>query len=83
MFQPLIGSFLPFFFVVVVVVGGRISLCSLGYPGTRSVDQAGLELIEIDLPASQVLELKAYATTTQLSVYLMVSFFGFFVYSRY
>ena len=34
----------------------RVSLCSLGFPGTRFVDQAGLELVR-DLPvsASQVL----------------------------
>ena len=28
----------------------RVSLCSLGCPGTHSVDQAGLELTEIHLP---------------------------------
>ena len=28
----------------------RVSLCSPGCPGTRSVDQAGLELTEIHLP---------------------------------
>lgn len=30
--------------------GGRVSLCSPGCPGTRSVDEAGLELTEIHLP---------------------------------
>ena len=30
-----------------VVVQGRVCLCSPGYPGTHSVDQAGLELTNI------------------------------------
>jgi hypothetical protein len=38
----------------------RVSLCSLGCPGTHSVDQAGLELR--DASASQVLRLKVCAT---------------------
>ena len=44
-------------------------LCSFGAcPGIHSVEQAGLELTEIHLPASvsQVLGLKACATTTRL-----------------
>jgi hypothetical protein len=40
---------------------GRVSLCSPGCPGTHSVDQAVFELR--NLPASQVLGLKACATT--------------------
>jgi hypothetical protein len=41
----------------------RVSLCSSGCPGTHSVDVTGLEL-KIHLPsASQVLGLKACATT--------------------
>jgi hypothetical protein len=39
------------------------SLCSPGCPGTHSVDQAGLELRNSPASASQVLELKACATT--------------------
>jgi hypothetical protein len=39
----------------------RVSLYIPGCPGTHSVDQAGLELR--NPPASQVLGLKAYATT--------------------
>jgi hypothetical protein len=44
----------------------RVSLCSLGCPGTHSVDQAGLELRNLPASASQVLGLKACATTAQL-----------------
>ena len=35
---------------VVVVFRDRVSLCSLGCPGTHSVDQAGLELRNQSLP---------------------------------
>jgi hypothetical protein len=41
----------------------RVSLCSLGCPGTHSVDQAGLKLRNPPASASQVLGLKACATT--------------------
>jgi hypothetical protein len=41
----------------------RVSLCSPGCPGTHSVDQAGLELRNLPASASQVLGLKACATT--------------------
>ncbi|GAB1296594.1 Transcriptional adapter 2-alpha [Apodemus speciosus] len=41
----------------------RVSLYSPGYPGTHSVDQAGLELRNPPASASQVLGLKACATT--------------------
>jgi hypothetical protein len=37
-------------------------VCSPGCPGTHSVDQAGLELINLSASASQVLGLKACAT---------------------
>jgi hypothetical protein len=43
----------------------RVSLCSPGCPGTHSVDQAGLELRNLPASDSQVLGLKACATTTQ------------------
>jgi hypothetical protein len=39
-----------FFFFFFWVLRDRVSLCSPGYPGTHSVDQAGLELR--NLPAS-------------------------------
>jgi hypothetical protein len=41
----------------------RVSLCSPGYPGTHFVDQAGLQLKNLPASASQVLGLKACATT--------------------
>jgi hypothetical protein len=44
----------------------RVSLCSPGCPGTHSVDQAGLELRNPPASASQVLGLKACATTARL-----------------
>jgi hypothetical protein len=41
----------------------RVSLCSPGCPGTHFVDQADLELRNLPASASQVLGLKACATT--------------------
>jgi hypothetical protein len=55
-----------FCFVLFCFVWDRISLNSPGYPGTHSVDQAGLELRNLPASASQVLGLKACATTAQL-----------------
>ena len=53
-----------FFFVVVVVFQDRVSMCSLGCcPGTHSVD---LKLRNPPASASQVLGLKACATTARL-----------------
>jgi hypothetical protein len=43
----------------------RVSLCSSGRPGTHFVDQAGLELRNPPASASQVLGLKACATTAR------------------
>jgi hypothetical protein len=43
----------------------RVSLCSPGCPGTHSVDQAGLQPRNPPASASQVLGLKACATTAQ------------------
>jgi hypothetical protein len=40
-----------------------VSLCSLGCPGTHTVDQAGLELRNPPASASQVLGLKVCTTT--------------------
>jgi hypothetical protein len=37
-------------FVLFCFSKNRVSLCSLGYPGTSSVDQVGFKLIEIHLP---------------------------------
>ena len=52
-----------------LVFQDRVSLCKPGCPGTHSVDQAGLQ--PRDLPASRMLGLKAYTTTTQLFFHLM------------
>jgi hypothetical protein len=48
--------------------------CSPGCPGTHSVDQAGLELRNPPASASQVLGLKARATTARLNVMTFFSF---------
>jgi hypothetical protein len=63
-------SHLTFLFVCLVglvwfVFQDRVSLCYPGCPGTHSVDQAGLELRNLPASASQVLGLKACATTAQ------------------
>jgi hypothetical protein len=49
-----------------VLFQDRVSLCSPGCPGTHSVNQVGLELGNPPASASQVLGLKACATTDQL-----------------
>jgi hypothetical protein len=46
----------------------RVSLYSLGCPGTHSVDQAGLKLRNLPASASQVLGLKACATNARLDM---------------
>jgi hypothetical protein len=53
----------------------RVSLCSPGCPGTHFVDQADLELRNPPASASQVLGLKALATTTQLFFFLRFIYF--------
>jgi hypothetical protein len=50
-------------FVWFLVFRDRVSLYGLGCPGTHFVDQAGLELRNPPVSASQVLGLKACATT--------------------
>jgi hypothetical protein len=59
--------FVLFVFVFLFFVfRDRVSLYSLGCPGTHSVDQAGLELRNLPASVSQVLGLKVYATTPGL-----------------
>ena len=54
----------PFVCVCVCVCfPDRVSPCSLGCPGTHSVDQAGLEVRNLPPSASQLLGLKVCATT--------------------
>jgi hypothetical protein len=55
--------FVCFVFFFVFFFPDRVSLCSPGCPGTHSVDRAGLELRNPPASASQVLGLKACATT--------------------
>jgi hypothetical protein len=52
-----------FLFIYLLVFQDRVSLYCPGCPGTHSVDQAGLELRNLPASASQVLGLKACATT--------------------
>jgi hypothetical protein len=65
-FVWLVGWFSVWLVGLVLVFRDRVSLCSPGYPGTHSVDQAGLELRNPPASASQVLGLKVCATTAQL-----------------
>jgi hypothetical protein len=53
------------FFLFCFVFRDRFSLCSPGCPGTHFVDQVGLELRNPLASASQVLGLKACATTVR------------------
>jgi hypothetical protein len=62
--------FLSFFFL------DRVSLCSLGCPGTHSVDQAGLGLRNPLASASRVLGLKACTTNSQLLFFFFETRFG-------
>jgi hypothetical protein len=55
--------FLFFFFFVFLFFRDRVSLYSPGCPGTHFVDQTGLQLRNPPASASQVLGLKACATT--------------------
>lgn len=52
--------------VVVVVAGGRVSLCSTGSPGTHAEDQVVLELRDPLAFASQVLNFKGMHPYVQL-----------------
>lgn len=53
------------FCLFVLIFRDRVSLCSLGYPGSLSVDQVGLELKNLPASAPQALGLKTCATTAQ------------------
>jgi hypothetical protein len=57
-----------------VLFRDRVSLRSPGCPGTHSVDQAGLELRNPPASASQVLGLKACATTPSSALNVKVGF---------
>jgi hypothetical protein len=60
------GHFLFSFSFFLLVFRDRVSLCSPGCPGTHSVDETGLKLRNPPASTSQVLGLKACATTARL-----------------
>jgi hypothetical protein len=62
-------TFKTFFLFCFWFFRDRVSLCSLGCPGTHFVDQADLELRNPPASASRVLGLKAYATTLGLKLF--------------
>jgi hypothetical protein len=67
-------SFLFFFpFFSFFFFQDRVSLFHPGCPGTHSVDQAGLELRNSSASASQVLGLKACATTAWAHIISILS----------
>ena len=54
--------------LLLFVFQDRVSLCSTGYPGTHSVDQAGLQIRDSADSASWVLGLKSCTITAQLKI---------------
>jgi hypothetical protein len=62
-----------FFFFGFFVFQDRVSLCSPGCRGTQYVDQAGLELRNLPAFASQVLGLKACATTLGCKIFIKLT----------
>jgi hypothetical protein len=69
-FLPFFFLHFLFFFFFFLVFRDRVSLYSPGCPGTHFVDQAGLELRNSPASASQVLGLKACATTPGSSFFI-------------
>jgi hypothetical protein len=68
-FLNLIYLFIYLLFIyllIYLVFGDKVSLCSPGCSGAHSVDQDVLELRNLPASASQVLVLKACATTAWL-----------------
>jgi hypothetical protein len=65
-----------YLFIYLFIFGfqDRVSLYSLGCPGTHFVDQAGLKLRHPPVSASQVLGLKVCTTTAQLVSVFYYSF---------
>ena len=48
-------------FFTLYISQDKVSLCSPGYPGTRSIEQASLKLRDLPASASPVPEIKACA----------------------
>jgi hypothetical protein len=65
-----------FIYLFILVFWDRVSLYSSGCPGTHSVDQAGLELRNPPASASQVLGLKACATTARPILWFIMLVFS-------
>jgi hypothetical protein len=65
---------LPFVCLFCFVFRDRVSLCSPGCPGTHSVDQAGLELRNSPVSASQVLGLKVCTTMPGETSFFNIAF---------
>jgi hypothetical protein len=68
---PFFLSF-SFFFSFFFFFRYGVSLCSPGCPGIHSIDQAGFELRNPPVSASQVLGLKLCATTAWLVLNFMI-----------
>jgi hypothetical protein len=71
------GNWLAYLFIYLFIYlfsQDRVALCSPGCPGAHSVDQAGLELRNPPASASQVLGLKASATTARLVIFNYANF---------
>jgi hypothetical protein len=64
------------FFVFLFFLRDRVSLCSPGCPGTHSVDQAVLKFRDLPASSSQVLGLKACATTARQGTHLLCTCWG-------
>jgi hypothetical protein len=71
-----IQSLVLFGFFLVLVFRDRVSLYSLGCPGTHSVDQAGLELRNPPVSASRVLGLKAVPPRPALVLFVSMVLSG-------
>jgi hypothetical protein len=68
-------DFIYFLFVCLFVCfRDKVSLDSHGCPGTHSVDQAGLKLRNSPASASQMLGLKACATTAQWEDFKQINY---------
>jgi hypothetical protein len=61
-----------FFFFSFLAFRDKVSLCSLGYPETLSVDQAGLKLRNLPVFATPVLGLKACTITALQDTFLII-----------
>jgi hypothetical protein len=78
LFYFILFYFILFFYLLIDLFGffrDRVSLYSPGCPGTHFVDQVGLEPRYLTASASQVLGLKACATTVRPSFFLLQNIF--------